>query len=144
MWSAVCSLTSTADRLPGEKMMPGGGVMPSNARIMGQSASGQRDRNLRSDPWYSQNQRRKHLSSFSEQSVLRIPLLQGALVGHAALRFTRKKVEGCVVKMALCFPCWCFGDPQYQALFCWLSRLDPTLQPHPPFCHSRHNRTGCR
>jgi hypothetical protein len=48
MWSAVCSLTSTADRLPGEKMMPGGGVMPSRAGIMGQSASGQRDRNLRS------------------------------------------------------------------------------------------------
>jgi hypothetical protein len=88
MWSAVCSLTSTADRPPGEKMMPGGGVMPSKARIMGQSASAQRDRNLSSDPWYSQNQRRKHVSSFSEQSVLRIPLLQGALVGHAALRFT--------------------------------------------------------
>jgi hypothetical protein len=50
MWSAVCSLTSTADRLPGEKMMPGGGVARSKARIMGQSASGQRDRNLRSTP----------------------------------------------------------------------------------------------
>jgi hypothetical protein len=48
MWSAVCSLASMADRLPGEKMIPGGGVMPSRARIMGQSASGQRDRNLRS------------------------------------------------------------------------------------------------
>jgi hypothetical protein len=88
MWSAVCSLTSTAGRLPGEKMMPGGGNARSRARIMGQSASGQRDRNLRSDPCYSQNQRRKHVSRFSEQSVLRIPLLQGALVGHAALRFT--------------------------------------------------------
>jgi hypothetical protein len=35
MWSAVCSLTSTAGRLPGEKMMPGGGVARSRARIMG-------------------------------------------------------------------------------------------------------------
>jgi hypothetical protein len=30
MWSAVCSLTSTADRLPGGKMMPGGGVAQSS------------------------------------------------------------------------------------------------------------------
>ena len=50
MWSAVCSLTSTVDHLPGEKMMPGGGVARSRARIMEQSASGQRDRNLRSAP----------------------------------------------------------------------------------------------
>jgi hypothetical protein len=66
MWSAVCSLTSTAVRLPGEKMMPGGGVAHSRARIMGQSTSGQRDRNLRSAPYCSQNQRRKHVSRFSE------------------------------------------------------------------------------
>jgi hypothetical protein len=88
MWSAVCSLTSTAGHLPGEKMMPGGGVARSRARIMGQSASGQRDWNLRSDPWYSQNQRHKHVSRFPEQSVLRFPLLQGALVGYTALRLT--------------------------------------------------------
>jgi hypothetical protein len=88
MWSAVCSLTSTADHLPGEKMMPGGGVARSRARIMEQSASGQRDRNLRSTPWCSQSQKRKHVSRFSEQSVLRFPLLQGVLVGYTALRLT--------------------------------------------------------
>ena len=46
MWSAVCSLTSTAAHLPGEKMMPGGGITPSRARIMAQLASVQRGRNL--------------------------------------------------------------------------------------------------
>jgi hypothetical protein len=50
MWSAVCSLTSTAARLPGEKMTPGGGVACSRARITGQSASGQRGQNLGSAP----------------------------------------------------------------------------------------------
>jgi hypothetical protein len=46
MWSAVCSLTSTAAPLPGEKMMPGGGIAHSRARITGQSALGQRGQNL--------------------------------------------------------------------------------------------------
>jgi hypothetical protein len=85
MWSAVCSLTSTAGRLPGEKMMPGGGVARSRARITGQSALGQRDRNLYSAPWYSQDSSRKHVSRFSEQSVLRFPLLKGHPFFHPRL-----------------------------------------------------------
>jgi hypothetical protein len=87
MWSAVCSLTSTADRLPGEKMMPGGGVMPSRACIMGQSASGQRDWSLHSAPCCSQDRRRKHVSRFSEQSRQGFLCFKG-LVGYAALRLT--------------------------------------------------------
>jgi hypothetical protein len=34
MWSAVCSLTSMAGRLLGEKMMTGGGIARSRSRIM--------------------------------------------------------------------------------------------------------------
>jgi|SRR5919106_4417860 hypothetical protein len=63
MWSAVCSLTSTAGRLPGEKMIPGGGVARSRARIMERLASDQRGRNLRSARSWSQDPRRKHVSS---------------------------------------------------------------------------------
>jgi hypothetical protein len=44
MWSAVCSHTSTAGRHPGAKMMPGGGIPRSRARIAAWSASPQRGR----------------------------------------------------------------------------------------------------
>lgn len=40
MWSAVCSLTRTAGRLPGGKMTHGGGIASSRARIPARSASG--------------------------------------------------------------------------------------------------------
>jgi hypothetical protein len=44
MWSAVCSRTSTAGRHPGAKMMLGGGIPRSRARIAARSASPQRGR----------------------------------------------------------------------------------------------------
>jgi hypothetical protein len=50
IWSAVCSLRSTAGRRPGEKMTPGGAVAGSRSRITGRSVLGQRGRNLRSTP----------------------------------------------------------------------------------------------
>jgi hypothetical protein len=83
MWSAVCSLTSTAGRLPGEKMMPGGGVAHSRARIMGQSASGQRDRNLRSTLYCSQDPRRKHVSGFSQESSAKISFASRGTISYS-------------------------------------------------------------
>ena len=44
MWSAVCSRTSTGDRRLGAKMMPGGGIPRSKARIAARSASEGSDR----------------------------------------------------------------------------------------------------